>query len=39
MGDEIDPVTLTFIIIYNSVILGMTAKWVILEMRKLMRKE
>jgi len=39
MGDEIDPVTLTLVIIYNSVVLGMTLKWLIPEMRKFIRKE
>jgi hypothetical protein len=33
--NEIDPVTLTLMVIYNSVILAMILKWFIPEMRKI----
>lgn len=36
---EYDPVTLTLICIYNAIIIGMTIKWLIPEVRKLIRKE
>jgi hypothetical protein len=36
---EYDPVTLTLIIIYNSIIIGMAIKWLIPEVRKLIGKE
>jgi len=32
---EYDPVTLTLIFIYNAVILGMTIKWLIPEMKRI----
>ncbi|MEM2262546.1 MAG: hypothetical protein QXK24_08860 [Ignisphaera sp.] len=35
MPEEIDPVALTLMIIYNSIILGMILKWLIPELRKI----
>lgn len=35
MADEVDPVTLTLIIIYNAIIFGIIVKWAIPEFRKL----
>jgi len=37
--EEIDPVTLSLYIIYNSIVLGMTLKWLIPEVRKLVKRE
>lgn len=39
MPDEVDPVTLTLIVIYNAIIFGMVIKWAIPELKKLTRKE
>lgn len=39
MPNEIDPVSLTLIVIYNSIIFGMVIKWLIPEIRKVMRRE
>jgi len=35
VANEVDPVALTLIVIYNSVILAMILKWFIPEMRKI----
>ena len=35
MTNEIDPVALTLIIIYNSVVLAMILKWFIPEIKKI----
>jgi len=35
MPEEVDPLTLLLVSIYNAVILGMTIKWLIPEVKKL----
>ncbi len=35
MPEEVDPVKLTLIIIYNAIIFGMIVKWAIPEFKKL----
>jgi hypothetical protein len=34
MPDQVDPVTLTIIFVFNAAILGMLVKWFIPEMKK-----